>query len=91
MTADTTAENTTDSLPDDLGRHHLLVYLLIRELEPVTPSTLIQQSEYSESLIHGDLTDLERGGYVTTEVHLGDQRKTLYCLNCSTRRSNATE
>jgi DNA-binding MarR family transcriptional regulator len=83
MTTDTAEESTATPLPDDLGRHHLLVYLLVRELEPVRPSTLIQQSEYSKSLIYGDLSDLERRGYVTTKVHLGDQRKTLYCLDSS--------
>jgi len=83
MTADTTTGSTTDSLPDDLGRHQLLVYLLVSELEPVTPSTIVDRSEYSRSTVAEDLRDLQRRGYITTETNYQDRRKTLYRLNTS--------
>lgn len=70
--------------PPDLERYYLLLWYLIDEHEPVTPSTLVDRSGYSHSLVSPCLTDLKRRGYVVTDESPRDGRETLYQIDTST-------
>jgi DNA-binding MarR family transcriptional regulator len=64
--------------PSDLDRHYLLLWLLVDDLEPVTLTTLIEESGYSKSLVAEDLVDLERRGYIDSRYSPTDARAKLY-------------